>query len=201
MFGFGAVVLGALSLLTGVGALFATRNAGGRGRAWFALAVGLSMLGLVVRGASPGAGLPRINDITTSPDDPPTFEQAQRDPATSARDYSYPAGFAAQQRPAYPDLAPIALAVPPDRAFDAAQQALEKLGMRVTLAERDRGLLEAQDESYLFRFVDDVSIRVRSGASGGSIVDIRSKSRDGQGDVGANARRIRAIAAELAATS
>jgi uncharacterized protein (DUF1499 family) len=201
MFGFGAVVLGALSLLTGIGALFTTRDAGGRGRAWFALAVGLLMLGLVARGASPGAGLPRINDITTNPDDPPTYEQAQRDPATSARDYSYPAGFAAQQRAAYPDLAPIALAVPPDRAFDVAKRILENLGMKITLAEKERGLIEAQDESYLFRFVDDVSIRVRSGAGGGAVVDIRSKSRDGQGDVGANARRIRVIAAELAATS
>jgi uncharacterized protein (DUF1499 family) len=34
-------------------------------------------------------------------------------------------------------------------------------------------------------------------ADGGSVVDVRSKSRDGQGDLGANARRIRAFRTAL----
>ena len=41
-----------------------------------------------------------------------------------------------------------------------------------------------------------VSIRVRP-ADGGSVIDLRSKSRDGQGDMGVNAARIRAFATEL----
>jgi len=61
-------------------------------------------------------------------------------------------------------------------------------------------VIEARATSKLFRFVDDVAIRIRS-KDGGSVVDIRSKSRVGQGDLGANANRIRAIAAELAAAS
>ena len=54
------------------------------------------------------------------------------------------------------------------------------------------GTLEANDTTSFFRFVDDVSIRVTP-APGGSRVDIRSKSRDGRGDIGANAIRIRAF--------
>ena len=42
----------------------------------------------------------------------------------------------------------------------------------------------------MFHFVDDISVRIRP-AAGGSRIDIRSKSRDGQGDIGANAARIR----------
>ena len=45
--------------------------------------------------------------------------------------------------------------------------------------------------SKLFHFQDDIVVRVRPGADGGSLVDMRSKSRVGQGDMGANAARIR----------
>ena len=49
----------------------------------------------------------------------------------------------------------------------------------------------------IFRFVDDVVVRVRPAEGGGAIVDVRSKSRDGRGDLGANAARIRAFAEKL----
>ena len=203
--GFRAFLLGNLlaliGLILGAFGLRATRGGvRGRDRAWFAVGVGALALGLMLAGALPGRGAPRINDFTTNPADPPTFEYATRDPATRGRDYSYPAGFAEQQRAAYPDLAPIALALPPDRAFAAALQAVEKLGLTVTLSDQARGVIEARATSRLFRFVDDVAIRIRP-KDGGSVVDIRSKSRVGKGDLGANADRIRAIAAELAAAS
>jgi uncharacterized protein (DUF1499 family) len=109
---------------------------------------------------------------------------------------AYPAEFAAQQRAAYPDLATIRLAAPPAEAFAQAQRAAESLGWDVVAADPARGVLEAQQVSRLFRFVDDVVVRVRP-ADGGSLVDVRSKSRDGQGDLGVNAARIRAFAAAL----
>jgi len=49
----------------------------------------------------------------------------------------------------------------------------------------------------IFRFVDDVSVRVRPD-TGGAKIDVRSKSRDGKGDIGTNARRIRTFLAKLA---
>jgi len=200
--GFGAFVLGSLIAMVGgvLGAfgLRATRSGrGGRDRAWFAVGVGVLALGGVLAGALPGRGLPRINDFTTAPGDPPEFVYAKRDPATRDRDYAYPAGFAEQQRAAYPDLAPIVLTVPPAQAFEKAKSAAESLGWHITLADPARGTIEARDTSKLFRFVDDVAIRVRPGANGGAIVDIRSKSRDGKGDLGVNANRIRAFTAAL----
>jgi uncharacterized protein (DUF1499 family) len=56
--------------------------------------------------------------------------------------------------------------------------------------------IEAYDTSALFRFVDDVAVRIR-GAEGGSVVDVRSTSRVGVSDLGANARRIRELALRL----
>jgi uncharacterized protein (DUF1499 family) len=49
----------------------------------------------------------------------------------------------------------------------------------------------------LFKFKDDVTITI-TGEGAVSVVNVRSKSRIGKGDLGANARRIRAFQAELA---
>jgi uncharacterized protein (DUF1499 family) len=57
-------------------------------------------------------------------------------------------------------------------------------------------MLEARDVSVVFRFVDDVVVRVRARESG-SVVDIRSRSRDGRGDLGVNAARVRALSDAL----
>jgi uncharacterized protein (DUF1499 family) len=58
-------------------------------------------------------------------------------------------------------------------------------------------VIEAVATSRLFHFRDDIAIRVRADGGGGSRVDMRSKSRVGQGDLGVNAARIRAYMAEL----
>jgi uncharacterized protein (DUF1499 family) len=199
-FAFVGGLLSVIGVIVSGLALRATRpgsGLAGRDRAWLGLATAGVLFHAVQRGALAGGNVPRINDITTSPDDPPQFEYGARDPATRDRDWSYPAGFAEQQRAGYPDLAPIAVALPPDQTYEKALAGVQKLGFEVVLSDKARGLIEARDTSKLFRFVDDVAIRVKPGASGGSIVDVRSKSRVGKGDIGANAKRIRAIAAEL----
>jgi uncharacterized protein (DUF1499 family) len=191
-------LLGLLGLVLGGIALRTTRGGRpGRGRAWFAVAVGGLALAALLMGALAGRGAPRINDITTNPDDPPVFEAAAEDAPNRGRDMAYPADFAAIQRGAYADLAPIRLDAPPADAFDRSRRAAEALGWEVTLADPQRGMLEARSVSRLFRFVDDVAVRVRP-AEGGSVVDVRSKSRDGRGDLGVNAARIRAFAEALA---
>ena len=48
------------------------------------------------------------------------------------------------------------------------------------------------DTSNAHFFVDDIVVRIRA-RDGGSVLDVRSKSRVGKGDVGANAARIRAL--------
>ena len=58
------------------------------------------------------------------------------------------------------------------------------------------GVIEGQDVTGLFRFVDDFAIRISS-AGGGARIDMRSKSRVGKGDFGANADRIRKVFSSL----
>ena len=53
-----------------------------------------------------------------------------------------------------------------------------------------RVTIEAVATTYWFGFKDDIVIRVET-TSEGSVVDLRSASRVGRGDLGANAVRIR----------
>jgi uncharacterized protein (DUF1499 family) len=55
-------------------------------------------------------------------------------------------------------------------------------------------VIEAVDTTNIMAFKDDVVIRVRSNATG-TLLDLRSVSRVGEGDIGANAKRIRAFRA------
>src|SRR5207237_8331341 len=66
---------------------------------------------------------PPINDITTDAQDPPRYMTMTR---------AYPgAEMARQQRAAYPDIAPVVLAMPPAQAFAKAVSAAEAMGREV----------------------------------------------------------------------
>ena len=194
----GAVLGGLLALLLGFVGVITTRGGrdpDGRTRALTAVGGGVALLGVVALAGSPGAGLPSINDITTNLADPPAFAS---DPADRGRDMSYPPDFVAQVEAAYPDLATHAMSEAPADAHAKAVAAGERLGWEITRSDADAGTFEATDSTAIFQFVDDVSVRIVPAMRGsGSLLDIRSKSRDGRGDVGANAARIRAFIAEL----
>jgi uncharacterized protein (DUF1499 family) len=147
--------------------------------------------------------LPRLNDITTDVTDPPAFSRSRRalelrsgrvppDPGPASR---------ALQAIAYPDLAPLTLELPPQEVFQLVLKAAQQRGWQVleTASPGGRtgtGRIEAIDRSMLMRFPDDVTVRIRPVAVGAR-VDVRSASRLGSHDLGANARRIEAFLATL----
>lgn len=201
VFAAGAVLGGVVTLLLGVVSLLVTRGGTdpiGRGRAWLGLGIGVALLGAVLVGGAPGQGLPAINDITTDLDEPPEFAAASRDPDNAGRDMSYPADFVPQVQAAYPDLAAIGIETSGDAAMLQALQAADELGWEIVSTDESAGVFEARQTTAIFRFVDDIVVRIRP-ADGGSVIDVRSKSRVGRGDVGANAARIRAFASSVSA--
>lgn len=142
--------------------------------------------------------VPPIHDITTDTGTPPAFVAILplRAGAPNPADYGGPT-VAAEQRAAYPDIAPAVLALPPGQAFGRALAAARSMGWQVIAADNADGRIEATAETFWFGFKDDVVIRIRSqGAM--SRVDVRSVSRVGRSDVGTNATRIRAFLAMLA---
>ena len=80
--------------------------------------------------------------------------------------------------------------------LDRVEQAVKDLGWERVGRDDETRIVEASETSAIFRFVDDVVVRVTP-ASGGSLVDVRSKSRVGRSDLGANAARIEALLAKI----
>lgn len=144
--------------------------------------------------------LPPIHDITTDLADPPAFRAvlARRGDRSNPLDRAEP-DLAAQQRAAYPYLAPLHLPQPPAEAFARALRAARSMGWEIVAADAERLLIEATATTFWFGFKDDVAIGLRPDGDG-SRVDVRSVSRVGRSDLGANASRIRAYLERLAAT-
>lgn len=135
--------------------------------------------------------LPFIHDITTDTDDPPVFVAVLPLRADAANPPEYPGEeVAAQQREAYPEVQPTSTTLAPGAALARAEQVARDMGWEIVATVPEEGRLEATATTFWFGFKDDVVIRVRPTAEG-SRVDIRSKSRVGRSDVGANAARIR----------
>lgn len=143
-------------------------------------------------------GAPPIHHITTDPDDPPEFVAVVPLRGATSNPLEYPGGeVEAQQRAAYPDLQPLVLDADPVDVFARALEVAESLGWEVVSADEDAGRIEATSTTLWFGFKDDVVVRIRPDNDGGSRVDLRSVSRVGGGDLGANAARIRAFIAAL----
>lgn len=190
LFGLVALVLSPFALR----ATRASSGRSGRGLAWLGFACGALLVGVVMAGARGGAGVPAINDITTDLADPPAFAG---DPADEGRDMAYPADFVPQVQQAYPDLVTVRVASEPAQALALSGETAKALGWEVIAVDSSAGTLLARQTSKVFRFVDDVLVRVRPGDGGGALVDVRSKSRVGRGDMGVNAARIRAFTEKL----
>ena len=63
-------------------------------------------------------------------------------------------------------------------------------------SDRRAGIVESTATTFWFGFKDDVVIRIRA-ANGTSLIDLRSVSRVGMSDLGANAARITRFLAEF----
>ncbi len=169
-----------------------TRRAGATPLA-VALVIGAATAWVPWNGLQTVRSLPFIHDITTDTEDPPVFVAVLPLRADAANPPEYPgAEVAQQQREAYPEVQPILTELGAAEAFDRAEQVARDLGWEIVVTVPQEGRIEATDTTFWFGFKDDVVMRVRPTAAG-SRIDIRSKSRVGRSDVGANAARIRAF--------
>ena len=143
---------------------------------------------------------PRIHDISSDTANPPAFEAVVplRRGAKNAVDYVD--ATAAEQRKGYPDIVPLKLPIAPSVAFDNAERAARAMGWDIVAAEPAKLRVEAVDTSLVFGFKDDIVVRITAQGTG-SVVDVRSLSRVGGSDFGANAKRVRAYLKRVATAS
>jgi uncharacterized protein (DUF1499 family) len=144
--------------------------------------------------------LPHLHDVTTDTEHPPHFavllalrtgarNSAEYDPATAAR-----------QHQGYPDLVPLTLHSSPAQTLQLAERVARSMGWDIVAVTPGAWRLEATATSLLFGFKDDIVVRIAAQGSE-SRVDVRSVSRIGGSDFGANARRIRSFLGKLKAAS
>lgn len=171
-----------------------------------ALIVPLLGLGYAFYVRQNAADVPPIHDISTDLVDPPVFSQGVVDARAAV-----PSGndldllnkrtgdgraFTQLQQSAYPDIQPVTTRLPPARAFEAALTLAREQNWTIGRTDAQAGIIEATAESFWYGFIDDIVIRVRPEGDGARI-DMRSVSRVGRSDLGANAARMEPYLSDL----
>ncbi len=140
-----------------------------------------------------GKALPKIHDITTDWHQPPQFQAVPHQRKATDNSLEYPGeGVSKLQNISYPDIEPLDTAKSVQENLRIAIELAGELGWDVIASNKASGLLEAVDTTLLWGFKDDIAIRVRE-TDRGSRIDLRSVSRVGLSDLGANAKRIQAF--------
>lgn len=151
---------------------------------------GLPLATMMLMVGAAGFSVPRIHDISTDTVTPPEFIAAQQERLATENTLVYGGEeLAALQLKAYPHIQPYQSASDAQQTFTKSLQTAQKLGWRVIREDAEAGVIEAVEETKVFGFKDDVIIRITP-LSTGSRVDVRSVSRVGVSDLGANAKRI-----------
>jgi hypothetical protein len=158
--------------------------------------LGLLPVGIMGPQMAAAVDVPPIHDITTDTANPPEFVAIVPLRKNAPNGYEYGATEAwpaeklgATTMEAYPGLKPIESDLSVADAVDRAEATPLARGLEVVAVDRDAGVVEATATTFWFGFKDDMVVRV-VGDGEGSRIDLRSMSRVGQSDVGANADRI-----------
>ncbi|KAF5841015.1 hypothetical protein DUNSADRAFT_14722 [Dunaliella salina] len=86
-----------------------------------------------------------------------------------------------------------------DAAFDASLHTASKMGWDVKHVDRTSFVIQALDTTFWLRFKDDIVIKL-SQQDGAVMLNMRSRSRVGKGDLGKNAARIQEYFKQLGET-
>lgn len=189
-----ALFLGVIAVLLSVIGLV---RSGSKGMAVAGLVLGVIAAGIPLKSINTARHSP-IHDVSTDRDNPPQFVAVLplRAEAKARNSTNYDAKTAELQKETYPDIGSLHLDLPPAQAFDRAQNAARAMKWEIVATDPTQGRIEATATTFWFGFKDDVVVRVTADGSG-SRVDVRSLSRIGQSDVGANAKRVREYMAKL----
>ncbi len=160
-----------------------------------AAGAGLSALVLLYLGGATlsGFSVPPIHNVSTDIADPPAFTTA----ASLRGDGDNPLSYDSEtigpiQREFYPELTSLVTQLPRDQVYELAREVLVDMGLELTREAPEQGEIEAVATTFWFGFKDDVAVRLRE-TDAGTRMDVRSVSRVGVSDLGANADRISEI--------
>lgn len=136
-----------------------------------------------------GISVPAIHDITTDWVNPPLFQQAQHLRTKHDNSLIYDVSLIEKQRQAYPGIESLLVPMSVNDSYDLATDVALQLGWQIHFENQEGKIFEAVDSTQLLGFHDDIVVRI-SEEDSMSRIDIRSASRLGLSDLGANAKRI-----------
>ncbi|GAA3532507.1 DUF1499 domain-containing protein [Zobellella aerophila] len=167
-------------------------------RQWVSLLLACLPLLVLVPPLIQGFRLPVINDISTDLVSPPVLNAAARLRGPRHHDPAYPGPATAEkQRARWPALEALTLPSPPREVKRQVLALVQERGWRRVEGEGENDMqIEAVARSRWFGFEDDVAIRLTA-QGGHTRVDMRSASRVGKSDFGANAKRVQTFLADL----
>ncbi len=143
--------------------------------------------------------IPTLGEAATDFENLPEFEvlaEARRAEAEDPPLFSHSDAEAAQKT-YFPDLGPITIDRSPAKAKEQVIKVLREMKFSIASTTGDDHRVEATQTSFWFGFKDDVVVIITGLPGGGSRVDMRSASRVGKLDGGANAKRVAAILAAI----
>lgn len=207
--------VGLLALLGGFAIGWWARRKGrvaARPLRWLGMALGGALALWLLSFEYTARTVPAIHDISTDLADPPQFrmlavrtdnlDQIPGEKEPEMHGMNPLQRWAAIHGKAYGDIRSVRIAMPVAEVIAKAERLASVRDWEIAVADPVEGRLEATDTSRLFRFKEDIVIRVRPTEDGtGSIVDMRSISRVGVNDLGVNAKRVRSFLADLAGTN
>ena len=195
-----ALVFGAVLALVALGlSLVVVLRQGDKavkGRARLNILISVLVLFFPLSAVISGGDAPVIHDITTDTDNPPVFREMPNVRSKNDNTLAIKPDVIEIQKQAYPDLGPLFTDVPRPILYAKTLELVEASGWDIISEDTRLGEIEAVATTPGFGFKDDVMIRISPDAKSNR-VDMRSVSRAGQGDLGANAKRIQKFLAEL----
>lgn len=172
----------------------------GLGRSLLALVLGAALLAYPAYLAQRALRYPAIYDVSTDATNPPRYiTLATQRPKDRI---AYPAAAAAPQRAAYPNIVPLQLTLPLRSSYEVVTGVLNKrkqvfVESMPPNVNRREAVIEYTARTPVMGFRDDIVIRITAVGNNASRVDLRSASRYGGHDLGANAARLRTLLEEI----
>jgi hypothetical protein len=202
MFLGGGALLATIGVVVGFVGLILARKANrpaDRPGLYTGIVISVMVLAFLMAQFNTANSVPPIHNISTDIVDPPAFDRV-----VALREDANPLDYDASQlvelpgeqvtygelqQAAYPEVRTYESALLPEQALDAAVLVLQDMGLEIVDTNPAEGRVEATATTFWFGFKDDVVVRIRE-TPDGSRIDVRSVSRVGQSDLGANAARI-----------
>ncbi|GIU66875.1 DUF1499 domain-containing protein [Candidatus Phycosocius spiralis] len=180
--------------------------------------VSMGAISMAFIAISTARAVPPIHDISTDPREPLAFSAtmitargSNSNPVLDPKEATVPFDknnlgpwsgrtLADIQAEAYPAIKPLILkGVKPSDAYRKVERATKAMGLIIVSQDPATMRLEATAQSFWFGFKDDVIVSVHD-MGDGARVDMRSISRVGVSDLGANAKRVSTLLAAVKGT-